>query len=65
MSDGVGCTVRVFARGKVTLPKNIRERFGIRDEDLVELRIIGRVDVDAQSGSAPDRPADRGEADAL
>ena len=32
--------VRVFTRGKVTVPKQLRERFGVQDGDYVRLVLV-------------------------
>jgi AbrB family looped-hinge helix DNA binding protein len=39
--------VRVFTRGKVTVPKQLRERFGVEDGDYVRLALVEVLKKDA------------------
>ena len=42
--------VRVFAGGKVTVPKRLRELFGVEDGDYVRLALVEVLKKDVEGG---------------
>ncbi len=49
----LGEKVKVLQKGKITLPADIRQRFGIGEGDYIELQIIGNKVVLLPSNTVP------------
>jgi AbrB family looped-hinge helix DNA binding protein len=63
-------SMKIDERGQVTIPKEIRERFGLRPDTDVEFQIVGssivikkapkKLDLKKWKGHCSDSPADLG-----
>ena len=52
---------KVYERGKITIPKELRDLYGVKDGDLVKLRIVKVVQLAdrlREAGEFPDESID-------